>query len=95
MRNADHSTPVSTTETAREKLQELAEESVDFRLLNALLKHAPTSTGVDVIARHIIDASMTPNGLSELTKFYVTGLLLPSKPSAFGNSSCFISIMGG
>ena len=74
---------MSTTESAaRTKLQALASDSIEFRLLNALLTHAPTIGGRDVIATDIIAASVEPHGLKELAQFYKTGLLLPSESPA-------------
>lgn len=71
---------MSTTENAaRTKLQALANNSIEFRLLNALLTHAPTIGGRDVIATDIVAASVEPHGLEELAQFYKTGLLLPSE----------------
>jgi hypothetical protein len=71
---------MSTTEdVAHTKLQALANNSIKFQLLNALLTHAPTIGGRDVIAMDIIAASVELHGLEELTQFYKTGLLLPSK----------------
>jgi hypothetical protein len=74
--------------TAREKLQGFSEDSIDFRLLDALLTHALTALGADVVARHIIDVSAASDGLSQLAKFYIIGLPLPSKPYVIENSSC-------
>jgi hypothetical protein len=73
-----------------EKLQGTDEDSMKFRLLNALLTHALTAEGVDVIATDIITASSEPDGLKQLAKFYETGLLLPSKPS-FSRNIFFIA----
>lgn len=71
---------MSTTENAaRTKLQALANNSIEFRLLNALLTHAPTIGGRDVIATDIVAASVEPHGLEELAQFYKTGLLLPMR----------------
>jgi hypothetical protein len=70
---------MSTTEDARTKLQELPNDSIEFRLLNALLTHAPTIQGQDVIATDIITASGEPDGLQQLAQFYTIGLLLPSE----------------
>jgi hypothetical protein len=68
-----------TAEIARAKLQSLTKDSIEFRLLCALLTHAPTVEGVGVIARDIIEASAVHDGLDQLAKFYIKGLLLPSK----------------
>jgi hypothetical protein len=68
-------TPSSTTvSTARAKLQGLARDSIEFRLLDALLTHAPTIEGLDVIATDIIAASAELDGLEWLAEFYKTGL---------------------
>jgi hypothetical protein len=69
-----------TVSTARAKLQGLARDSIEFRLLDALLTHAPTIEGLHVIAADIIAASAELDGLERLAEFYKTGLLLPSKP---------------
>jgi hypothetical protein len=72
-------TSTSTAEAAHAKLESLAKDSIPFRLLNALLTHAPTVEGVGVIASDIIAASAEPGGLDRLAEFYKTGLLLPSR----------------
>jgi hypothetical protein len=61
--------------------QPVVKDSLELRLLDALLTCAPTAKGVDIIAMDIITASAQPDGLGQLTDFYITGLLLPSKPS--------------
>lgn len=75
---------------AHEKLQGTDDDSIEFRLLNALLTHAPTAEGVDVIATDIITASSEPDGLKQLAEFYETCLLLPSKPP-FSRNIFFIA----
>lgn len=91
------SAPTSTVETARAKLQILAKDSIEFRLLDALLTHAPTLEGSGVIATDIVAVSAEPDGLNQLAEFYKKGFLLPSKPPAVSNSSCIafsISVAG-
>jgi hypothetical protein len=61
------------------KLQSLTKDSITFCLLCTFLTHVPTVEGVSVIARDIIEASAVQDGLDQLVKFYITGLLLPSK----------------
>lgn len=72
-------TSTSTAEVAHAKLESLAKDSISFRLLNALLTHAPTVEGVGVIVADIIAASAEPGDLVQLAEFYKTGLLLPMK----------------
>ena len=59
-------------------------KTVLSRFLNALT-HAPTETGLEVIAMDIITASEQPHGLKALADFYKVGLLLPSKPPSVRN----------
>lgn len=78
--SAEPSTSSSPVEVARAKLESLEKDSISFRLLEALLKHAPTVEGANVIITDIIAASAEPNGLDQLAEFYKTGrLLIPSK----------------
>ena len=70
---------VEAVKAARQKLQGLARDSIDFRLLNALLTYAPTEESVGVIAGDILAASTQPDGFKQLAEFYTKGLLLPSK----------------
>lgn len=63
---------------ARLKLQSLPKDGINFRILDALLEHAPTAKGVSVIVNHIITASEEPDGLNQLANFYITELLIPS-----------------
>jgi hypothetical protein len=53
--------------------------TTEFRLLDALLTHAPTEEGVSVIATDIVTASTEQNSFQQLAEFYKAGLLLPSK----------------
>jgi hypothetical protein len=66
-------------EEARAQLNGLPQESQTFRLLDALLSHAPTPQGKSVIATDIIAASEEADGFQQLEKFYITGLLLPCR----------------
>ena len=75
-----------TITVARAKLESLEKDSVSFRLLDALLMHAPTVEGLNIIISDIITASAETNGLDQLAKFYITGLFLPS------NLHIFISV---
>ena len=77
--STEPSASTSTVDVARAKLESLKKDSIPFRLLDALLKHAPTAEGLDVIISDIIAASAEPNGLDQLADFYKTGLLIPSK----------------
>jgi hypothetical protein len=70
-----------TVALAQEKLQVLAPDTLEFRVLDALLAHAPTAQGVLVIANDIIDASTQQNGFVQLANFYTSGLILPSEYS--------------
>jgi hypothetical protein len=83
----------SIIETAREKLQGTDQDSIAFRLLNALLTHAPTVEGVRVIAEDIVDASAELDGLIRLADFYKTGLILPSKPHSASDNSFIASLI--
>jgi hypothetical protein len=65
---------------AERTLEALPSEDVNYRLLKALLEHAPTAEGKYVVARDIIDASEEEGGLLQLAKFYTTGLILPREP---------------
>jgi hypothetical protein len=65
---------------AQEELKALPSNDVNHRLLKALLDHAPTIEGVEVIATDIIEASKKKDGLVNLARFYTTGLILPSEP---------------
>ena len=69
----------AVVKAAQENLNVLDKETNDFRLLSALLAHAPTVEGLRVIAEDINDASGQPNGLAYLAEFYRTGLFLPSE----------------
>ena len=82
-----HSTQRSVT-IALEKLKALPKDHVDHRLLKALLNHAPTAEGIQVIATDIITASEEKNGLAQLARFYMTGLILPSVPLFDSHGSC-------
>ena len=73
---------------ARDKLKALPSDGVDHRLLQALLTHAPTNEGVEVIATDIIAASEEEDGLKDLARFYTTGLILPSEPPFNIDGSC-------
>ena len=74
-----HSIRQSVT-MARDKLKAFPSDDVDHRLLLALLTHAPTNEGVEIIATDIIAASEEEDGLKQLAKFYTRGLILPSEP---------------
>jgi hypothetical protein len=65
---------------AQEKLNALPSNNVNHRLLKALLEHAPTTEGVEVVATDIIAASEEEDGLVQLARLYTTGLILPSEP---------------
>ena len=92
--SAEPSTSTSTTEVARAKLESLEKDGISFRLLEALLKHAPTAKGLNVIITDIIAASAEPNGLDQLAEFYKTGLLLPSKlPVIISSCSTAVSMV--
>jgi hypothetical protein len=65
--------------TARARVNQLPRHYAEFRILDALLTHAPTAEGVEVIARDIIAASEEEDGLVQLAGLYKTGLLLPSE----------------
>ena len=71
---------------ARAKLESLEKDSITFRLLDALLTHAPTVEGLNIIISDIVTASAETNGLNQLAEFYKTGLFLPS------NHHIFISV---
>ena len=73
---------------AQEKLEALPSNDVNHRLLKALLEHAPTTEGVEVIARDIIAASEEEDGLVQLARFYTTGLILPSEPPVDSDGFC-------
>ena len=72
--SAEPSTSTSTVEVTRAKLESLEKDSISFRLLEALLKHAPTVEGANVIITDIIAASAEPNGLDQLAEFYKTNI---------------------
>lgn len=79
--NSDSSKGSDTAWTAVDaclKLQSLPKDGINFRVLTALLEHAPTADGVSVIADHIVTASEEPDGLDQLANFYITELLVPS-----------------
>ncbi|KIJ97904.1 hypothetical protein K443DRAFT_9560 [Laccaria amethystina LaAM-08-1] len=61
------------------KLKDLPSKDVNRRLLKALLEYAPTTEGKEVIASDIIAASEEEDGLTQLARFYTTGLILPLK----------------
>ena len=63
---------MEAVKAARQKLQGLARDSINFRLLNALI-YAPTEEGVGVIAGDILAASTQPDGLEQLAEFYIIG----------------------
>jgi hypothetical protein len=65
---------------AQDKLKALPSDDVNHRLLQVLLKYAPTTEGVEVIATDIIAVSEEEDGLVQLAEFYTTGLILPSEP---------------
>jgi len=69
---------------AREKLQSLARDGLAFRLLDALLTHAPTEVFVDAIVGDIIAAASSQPGSRTSLK---TSLLLPSKLPVMINRS--------
>jgi len=53
---------------AQERLNALPSNNVNHRLLKALLEHAPTTEGVEVVATDIIAASEEEDGLVQLCK---------------------------
>jgi hypothetical protein len=59
-------------------------QSYNYRILKALLEHAPTEAGRQNIAREIIDisSSQTPTlqSLEDLGNRYLKNLLVPSEP---------------
>lgn len=82
-----HSIRQSVT-IARNKLKQLPSNGLDHCVLLALLMYAPTNDGMEVIATDIIAASEEKDGLQQLAKFYITGLILPSKPPFDIDCSC-------
>jgi hypothetical protein len=83
--------------TEAEKIVEDQSNIIDTRLLEALLKYAPTAEGMLVIATDIIAASEEENGLALLAQFYTTGLILPSESSCNGDRSvnrCLTGVAG-
>jgi hypothetical protein len=74
------------------KLKDLPSKDVNHRLLKALLEYAPTTEGKEVIASHIIAASEEEDGLTQLARFYTTGLILPREPP-FDNDGSVIGLL--
>jgi hypothetical protein len=89
MQAPSHQQVMTIVKKAEEVLRDpnLPNESLNFRLLNALrvLKSAPTTEGLRIIATDIITASEQEDGLDQLAEFCTQGLLLPSE-SPFDNS---------
>jgi hypothetical protein len=80
---------------AEGKLKALPSNDVNHRLLKALLEHAPTAEGVEVIAGDIIAASEEEeDGLVQLARFYTTGLIIPREPPFDSNGSVIGLLIG-
>jgi hypothetical protein len=89
---ASTSTPTAEVIVAHAKLKSLEKDKTFYcrcmrELLDALLTHAPTVEGLNIIISNIITASAETNGLDQLAEFYITGLSMPSNLYIFISTS--------